>query len=314
MPNFKTLSSTTSKYAWLILGLLACVWGSSFILMKKAMYPVSEEMVLGPFQVGSLRIVFASLALLPFALKHLRKLNKKNWYWLLVVGGCGNLLPAMLFTLAETRIDSSLAGILNMGTSFFVVIIGVIFYKLKPTKFQFLGITLGSLGLFLLLRKQLEVSGDDVYYAMWIIIATLCYAISVTTIKYKVPQLPAIAITSLSFMIILLPALVISLSFDSFNTILSHPDGFNATGYLLILSLIGTAFAVALFTKLVEVSSAVFASGVTYLIPVVAVFIGVLSGDSYELIQILWAAFIIMGVFLMNKSRKNLSEQGNYKN
>ena len=278
------------------------------------MYPISDEMVLGPFQVGSLRIVIAAIALLPFALKHLKKLNKRNWFWLLIVGVCGNLLPAMLFTLAETKIDSSLAGILNMGTSFFVIIIGVIFYSLKPTKFQFLGIGLGSTGLFLLLSKQLEVSGDDVYYAMWILIATLCYAISVTTMKYKVPELPAIAITSLSFMMILLPALIVSLSFDSFGSVFSHPDGFTAMGYLLILALIGTAFAVALFTKLVEVSSAVFASGVTYLIPVVAVFIGVLNGDSYELIQILWAALIILGVFLMNKSRKNLTKQGNYKN
>ena len=308
------MDQKTSNFAWLILALLACVWGSSFILMKKAMYPVSNEMVLGPFQVGSLRIVIAGLALLPFAVKHLKKLNKKNWYWLLLVGVCGNLLPAMLFTLAETRIDSSLAGILNMGTSFFVVIIGVIFYSLRPTKQQFLGIGLGSLGLFLLLSKQLEVSGEDVYYALWILIATLCYAISVNTMKYKVPQLPAIAITSLSFMMILLPALIVSLSFNAFESIVTHIDGFKATGYLLILSLIGTALAVALFTKLVEVSSAVFASGVTYLIPVVAVFIGVLSGDSFEFIQILWAALIILGVFLMNKSRKNLSEQGNNKN
>lgn len=292
------------RRSYLILVLLALIWGSSFILMQKSMHPVNDELVMGPFQVGSMRIVIASLVLLPIAVRHLKLLKTKMFWWFLIVGATGNLIPALLFTLAETRILPSLAGVLNMGTSFFVVIIGIVIYKNKPTRLQIVGIILGAFGLYQILKTQLHFQSEDLLYAVLILIATLCYGISLTTIKFKLFDVPSLVITSLSFFSILFPALIIALFTKAYEPFYLHPDGLKSLGFLSILSIVGTAFAVFLFTKLVSISSHIFASAVTYLIPVVAVFIGVLAGDEFQLINIVWVIIIILAVYLMNKKSR----------
>lgn len=292
---------TNERLSWILLIVLSLVWGSSFILMQKSMSPVGDEHVMGPYQVGALRIFIASLVLLPIAVKHLKLLKTKQFWWLLIVGACGNLIPAILFTLAETRIEPSLAGILNMGTSFFVVIIGVVIYKNRPTLAQTVGILLGALGLYQILKSEIQFESDDTGYALLVLLATLCYGISLTTIKFKLQGVPPLVITSLSFFIILFPALGISIYTNAFEPVVSHPDGLKSLGYLSILSVVGTALAVFVFTKLVAISSHIFASGVTYLIPVVAVIIGVFAGEKFALFNLVWVALIISGVYLMNK-------------
>lgn len=273
--------------------------------MKKSMYPGGgDEMVLGPFQVGALRIVIAGFVLLPLAIKFKKHLTKKTIGLLLIVGLFGSLMPAMMFTLAETGISSSLAGLVNMATSFFVVIIGVIFYKSKPTYLQVIGLGLGSTGLFFVLNGQTDIaSNTDIRYAFFLFPATVGYAVSLTTIKFKLNHLPSIAITSLSFMLILGPALLIAIFTDAFSPIFKHADGFKAIGYLSILAVVGTALAVLLFTKLIEISNHIFSSAIAYMLPVVAIFIGVLDGEDFPLINLIWVALIIGGVFLMNRSK-----------
>lgn len=294
------------KIAWLLFIFLSITWGSSFILMKKSLYPVSEDnMVLDPFQIGSLRIVLAALVLLPIALKHLKKISRKNFWLLLITGVTGNLFPAILFTLAETKIDSSLAGLLNMATSFFVVLIGVVFYKARPSGMQLIGLALGSTGLYFVLSGQFDISQTkNVAYAFFIFPATLCYAISLTTIKFRLQYLPSAAITSLSFLLILVPAIIMSIWFGAYTPIFRHPEGFKAFGYLSILAIVGTALAVLLFTKLISISSHIFASAVAYMLPVVAIFIGVLDGEPFDFINIIWVIVIISGVYLMNKKKQ----------
>jgi len=189
------------------------------------MYPMGDdEMVFGPFQVGALRVLIAGLVLLPIALKSLKYLKGKSWL-LFVVGICGNFIPASMFTLAETNIDSSLAGLLNMSTSFFVVFIGILFFKAIPTKIQLLGLVLGSVGLYFILSTQFNVDETkDIRYAFFIFPATLGYAISLTTIKFKLSDIPSTAITSLSFMLILAPALIMCFITDAFSPIFSDPN------------------------------------------------------------------------------------------
>lgn len=295
---------SNERLSWFLLIGLSLVWGSSFILMEKSMKPVGEEMVMGPYQVGAMRILIASLTLLPIAVRHLKLLKTKTFWWLLIVGGCGNLIPALLFTLAETKIEPSMAGILNMGTSFFVVIIGVVIYKNKPKSAQVVGILCGAFGLYNILKAQLSFEQEDLYYALLVLAATLCYAISLTTIKFKLQEVKPVVITSLSFFIILFPAAIICLATNAFDPIVSNPNGLKSLGYLTVLSVIGTALAVFIFTKLVAISSHIFASGVTYLIPVVAVLIGVLAGENFDLFNLVWVALILIGVYLMNKKSR----------
>jgi drug/metabolite transporter (DMT)-like permease len=290
--------------AWLILITLAMVWGSSFILIKKSMFPLGTEKVLDPYQMGAFRIVIAGLVLLPFGIRNLKKLKKADFFPLLVVGVCGNLIPATLFSLAGSKIDSSLSGMLNMGTSFFVILIGIVFYKSNPSRYQLLGLLCGSTGLYLILRSQLSFESDQIGYALLILIGTLCYAISLTTIKFKLQHLSAITITSLAFFMILWPALGMALSLQAFDPVFNHPNGLISLGYLSILSVVGTALAVFLFNKLVSISSPIFASGVTYLMPVVSILLGVLDGDQFKFITVFWIILIITGVWLLNNGPK----------
>ncbi|MDG1915083.1 MAG: DMT family transporter [Crocinitomix sp.] len=300
---------TNEKRSWILLILLSLIWGSSFILMKKSMVPVGDETVMGPYQVGSLRIFFAGLVLMPIALRHLKYLKTEVFWWLLLVGTAGNLIPALLFTLAETKINSSLAGVLNMGTSFFVVLIGVVIYKSKPSRAQLAGLILGAFGLYQILKVQLDFESGTLLYASFVLVATFCYGVGLTTIKFKLNTVSPVVITSLSFFIITFPALAIGLYTDAFTPIMNHPDGLTSLGYLIVLSVLGTAFAVFIFTKLVSISSHIFATGVTYLIPVVAVFIGQFTGEKFDLYNLIWVAVILIGVYLMNKKRASVANK-----
>lgn len=269
------------------------------------MVPVhGKGQVMGPFQVGSLRIVLAGFVLMPFAWKHLNYLKTKMFWWLALVGICGNFLPAFLFTIAETRIAPSLAGILNMGTSFFVVVIGITVYRSKPSLKQLIGMLIGAVGLYGVLYAKLNFAWEDVQFALLVLLATLCYAISLTTIKFKLSNIKPHIITALSFFIIFFPALIIALLVDGFTPIFTHPNGWTSFSYLAVLSIIGTAFAVFVFTKLVSIADHVFASGVTYLIPVVAVFIGFFTESTFEMSAVVWMVVILFGVYLMNKKER----------
>lgn len=268
------------------------------------MYPVGDDtMVFGPYQVGALRIVIASIALMPIAFKYKVYLNKKNILLLLITGFFGNMMPAIMFTLAETGISSSLAGLINMSTSFFVVIIGVLFYKAKPSLLQMIGLGVGSAGLFFVLNSQSDISlNKDIRYAFFLFPATIGYAISLTTIKFRLQHVPSSAITALSFMTILPMAITIAIITNAFAPIYSDPNGVQALGYLSILALVGTALAVFLFTKLIAISNHVFASAVAYMLPVVAILIGTLDGEEFPVHNYLWVGLILVGVFLMNRS------------
>jgi drug/metabolite transporter (DMT)-like permease len=162
---------------------------------------------------------------------------------------------------------------------------------------------IGAFGLYQILGNQLSFDGDDIGYAGLVLLATLGYAISLTTIKFKLAHLPPLIITALSFFIVTFPALGVSIYLKAFSTVAQDEIGWQSLSYLLTLSLIGTALAVFLFNYLVSISSHIFASGVTYLIPVVAVFIGVIIGEDFKLTNLIWVVFIITGVYLMNKKK-----------
>ncbi|UKN03438.1 DMT family transporter [Paracrocinitomix mangrovi] len=289
---------------WILFIFLSLTWGSSFILMKKGMYPGEKnDLVFGPFQLGAWRIILAGTALLPLAIKFRKYLTKKNVGLLLVSGLFGNFIPAMMFTLAETNIDSSLAGLLNMSTTFFVVLIGIFFYKSKPSKWQLLGLAIGSTGLYLVLSQQFNAAEmKDPRYAFFIFPATLGYAISLTTIKFKLQHMPSTAITSLSFLLILVPAIIAGIVTKAYEPFMQHELAWKGFGYIAILSIVGTAIAVMLFTKLIAISNHIFSSAIAYMLPVVAILIGLADGEKFALINLLYVVLIILGVFLMSKA------------
>lgn len=283
---------------WLILFILAITWGSSFILIKRGLE------VFSPGEVGALRVVIAWLFLFPFTLKYLRKFSRKQWYLFGAVGMVGSLIPAFLFAAAQKGIDSSLAGILNSLTPLFTMLVGLVFFRTKPRWYNAAGVVIGLAGAMGLV--SISGSGDfsfNMGYAILIIIAALCYAVNVNLIKGFLQGINPVAITSLAFFTVGPPALAYLLFFTGFTThIISDPAAPGGLGYIAILSVVGTGLALMLFNRLIQLSSAVFASSVTYFIPVVAVIWGIADGEHFRSGFIFWILLVITGVLLVNTS------------
>jgi len=291
--------------AWIMLIGLSIVWGSSFILMEKSMHPIKGTNAFTPYQVGSLRILISSLVLLPIALKNLYLFKGKNIPLFITVGLAGNFIPSFLFPIAETGIQSSLAGLLTMGTSLFIVIFSLLFFKSKITKFQLVGFLTGSVGLFLIVSNQINFDENSLFHSGLALFATFFYAISLSVIKFKLHHEKPLVITSLAFFSMLGPSIVACFITNSFEAII-QPEVMKGLPYLVVLSIIGTALAVLVFNYLIVISTPLFASSVTYLIPIIALILGVFDGEKFELINIIWMVLIFGGVYLMGiKSKKN---------
>jgi drug/metabolite transporter (DMT)-like permease len=273
--------------------------------MKKGMFAEDGTAIFSSEQVGSLRMLIAALALLPISIGKLKKLSWKNILPLAIVGFCGNFFPAFLFTYAETGISSGLAGMLNSFTPIFTIIIGFLFFKTKLTNKQIIGTVIGTLGIIALVLtgKTASLNGDwD--HILAIVLATLLYAISLTTIKNKLSNFNSFEITSLAFLIIFPFSICGFFLTDTIQTFNSNPMANQGIFYIIILSIVGTALAVVLFNRIIAFSSALFASSVTYFIPIVAVLIGFTFGETINLWQVLSMLIVLSGVIIANVSLK----------
>ncbi|WP_448519461.1 DMT family transporter [Rhodoflexus sp.] len=286
-----------SKLAWLILFLLAFVWGSSFILMKRGLTVFSAG------EVGALRIVIAFALLLPLAFSNWKLVPVKSRPYVFLTGFLGNLLPAFLFATAQQYLASSVVGILNALTPIFTLIVGVLFFSLQLRKWQFIGIAMGFTGSIGLSWVQSggEV-GDFNPYTLLIVAATFCYGISVNIIGKYLRQLPALAVSSIAMMMVGPLALGYLFAFENVPAKLAQgSDAWAAFGYISILGIFGTALGLIFFNKLVQMTSPVFGSSVTYLIPLVALLWGIADSEDFGLLHMAGMGLIVGGVYVANR-------------
>ncbi len=274
---------------------LSFIWGSSFVLMKKGLVAFQ------PLQVASLRIVIASIAFLPIFIKKYRQIEQKDILNIAIVGYIGSAIPFTLFSIAQTKVDSSMAGVLNGLTPIFALVIGVLFFKVKNNFYKSLGVILGMFGAsILIVGADGDFKMDHIGYSLMIILATICYAISVNTIGAKLKHVDSLSVSSASFISIVPVALIYLFSTD-FISIAQTSTGLTSLLYISILALLGTFLATIIFFKLVQDTDAIFSSTVAYIIPGVALFWGILDGESINYIQILGLILIISGVYLSRK-------------
>jgi drug/metabolite transporter (DMT)-like permease len=295
-------SSSTNFLAWSLLIVLSIIWGSSFILIKKGL------LAFDPGEIAAIRIFSASLFLFPIAIRNLKQIKtRRQWIFLFASGFLGSLIPAFLFPLAQTRIDSAITGVLNALTPFFTILIGGMLVGVRFNKRIKLGIFIGFLGSILLVTAG---SGYDLtginYYALLIVFATVLYGFNVNILKYYLGDISPVQITSFSMMLIGPFSLVYLLVYaDVRQTLSSDLHNLIPLGYIIILGVIGTAISLILFNKLVKITNIVFSSSVTYLIPVVAVIWGLIDNEVLLLQHYVGMIFIILGVLLANKGRRN---------
>ena len=290
---------STKFINWLILIVLALIWGSSFILMKRGLDVYSSD------EVAGLRIFISFLFLSPLIVRHVKKELWKHWKSFFAMGTFGNFIPAFLFTKAETGISSSLAGILNSLTPLFTLLLGVILFKARTKLINVLGLIIGFMGAVGLMTvgKSIDIN-NNLLYGSYIVVATIFYGLSVNIIKNKLGEVNSVTATVYAMMFIGPMAGIYILGFTDFTTRLtSNPIALQSLGYISLLAIFGTALSVIIFNVLIKNTNALFASSVTYLIPIVAMGWGVIDGDKILPLHFMWIGLILLGIYFVNKKK-----------
>ncbi len=286
------------SWQWITLLILALVWGSSFILMKRGLRSFDYS------QVAALRVFLSFVILMPLYPKLVKKLTLKNSIHLVIAGYAGIFFPAFLFTKAQTEINSSLAGMINSLAPFFALIMGILFYKNRPTKNQFIGIFMGLIGAIgLVSNGQIFNSLQSINkYALYVVVATVFYGINANQIRFKLSEFTGIEVTALAFLFTG-PAAGVVLIFSDFSTVQSSDTWLVDFGFIFILAAVGSVISLFFFNSLVQYTSALFATSVTYIIPFFAIIWGVLDGEKITLVHMLSIGMALIGVWLINSRR-----------
>lgn len=283
--------------ALFLLIVLSLIWGTSFILIKQGLK------VFDPEEVGAIRVSAAALFLLPAALYRLKNLRIKHFGKLFLSGMMGIFIPAFLFAVAQTHMDSSVAGILNTLTPIFTMIIGALLFQQKFRAIAIFGTVLGFAGTFMLMLSRVggKVEGINLY-ALLIVVACILYGSNLNFIKFKIADLSPMTITSVALLMLGPLSLIYLFGFTGFTGKFSmHEGAWMAFGYTVLLGIMSTATATFLFNRLVKISTPLFASSVTYVMPIVAVIWGVLDGERLYLGHYIGMVAIIGGVYLANR-------------
>ena len=263
----------SKRLKWVYLITLALIWGSSFILIKKGLVGLTS------LQLGSLRIIFAAIFLLLIGFKSLAKIPRVQWKYIALTATLGTFFPAYLFAIAQTQIDSTVSSILNSLTPLNTLIFGILAFGLSFRRAQIFGVIIGLIGTFLLIvNGALHHPEQNYYYAILVLIASFCYAMNVNLIKKYLSDLSPLSISTGNFLVLLFPALLV-LIFSGFFEVIAVESVQHSVLFVLVLGVLGTGIANIIFFKTIQISSPVFATSVTYLIPVVAFGWGLLDNE-----------------------------------
>jgi drug/metabolite transporter (DMT)-like permease len=280
---------------WILLIVLSLIWGSSFILMKRGLVG------LNPYQLGSLRIIFATIFLLIVGFKSLTKIPIIKWKFIALTAFLGTFLPVFLFAYAQTGIKSSVSGILNSLTPLYTMLLGALAFGFSFRRNQIIGVVLGLSGCFILVINGNSGNGNTNYFCtILVVIATICYALNVNLIKKYLSDVSPLSITTGNFTVLLIPAIIILFS-SGFTNVMTQTAVQHSAMFVILLGVFGTGVANILYFQLVQITSPLTASSVTYFIPIVAMSWGILDGEMLNPLQFLGAFIILIGVYMATR-------------
>lgn len=280
---------------WIFLFFLSLIWGSSFILIKKGLVGLT------PFQLGSLRMIFAAVFLLAIGFKSLKNIKQHQWKYIAVTAMMGTFFPAFLFSIAQTQIDSSISAVLNSLTPLAALVLGALVFGLNFQRRQIFGVTIGLFGsVLLILSGAVNHPGQNYWFATLAVCGAICYAVNVNLIKKYLSDVNPLSITVGNFAVLLVPALIILFT-TNFHEVAHLPNVKTSMLFISVLAVFGTCVANVLYFRLIQISSPIFASSVTYMLPIVACFWGILDGESLTLVQALGAFIVLIGIYLSAK-------------
>ena len=285
----------TKDNKWLLLVVLSLIWGSSFILIKRGLVG------LNPYQLGSLRIIFAAAFLLIIGFKSLTKIPIDKWRFIILTAFLGTFFPVFLFAYAQTGIKSSVSGILNSLTPLYTMLLGALAFGFSFRKNQIIGVVLGLSGWLLLVVNGNSAHGQTNYFCtILVVVATICYALNVNLIKKYLSDVSPLSISTGNFAILLIPAIIILFS-SGITNVITQTAVQHSVLFIMILGVLGTGVANILYFQLVQITSPLTASSVTYFIPIVAMSWGILDGEMLNPLQFLGAFVILVGVYMATR-------------
>jgi len=294
-------TTKTSSLAWLLLVILSVIWGSSFILMFEGLKVYSST------QLAAFRICIAGVFLLPFGIYNIPQVERKDIIWFALSGLLGNFIPAFGFAYAITYLQSSTAGALNALTPFFTLLAGIFIFSKTFNSSKILGILIGLGGaLVLIITKPGGQIETRLEYGIIILVSTLLYGINVNIIESKLSKYNPMYIASIPLSLIFIPGLIGLFVFDFPFESFTHTNNIKATLAITILGLIGTGLSLVLFNRLIQLTNGLFASTVTYLMPVVSTLWGLYYKEPIGLIQVGSLCLILVGVLLVRMQPKNV--------
>lgn len=289
-------SKENKPLAWVLLISLSVIWGSSFILMHEGLK------VFKPTQLAAFRLSIAGIVFLPLGIYYLSKVEKSDLKWFALAGLLGNFIPAFCFAEAQTYLQSSTAGALNALTPFFTLLSGVLIFSKQVSRNKTAGILLGLTGALLLVLNKPGGGIETHYeYGGLILLATFLYGVNVNVIESKLSKYNPLYIASLPLSMILLPSIAGLMAFDF--PIANAFDGsyLKGTAAIALLGLAGTGLGLILFNRLIQISNGLFASTVTYLMPIVSTFWGIFNHETMGIIQLISLSLILLGIFIVRK-------------
>ena len=260
------------KKSWVGLYIaLGVVWGCSFIFIKLGLeFLTPIGVAFGRVSLGALTLVFWA---------RFKKIqlptDRKIWFHLWIVSLLLNVIPGVLFAVAETEVTSILAGIINAVTPLMTLLaIMIVFREEKPKSFQIIGLLLGFIGVLTVLGVWQGIGNNPIGAVLALLLAVACYGISFPySRKFVLPrklQPEALAAVQVSTgAITLLPFyLMDGIAKDEYR-----PGPVFA---MIALGVFGSGFAYIWNFKIMEAAGSAIASTVTYVTPVVAVIVGII--------------------------------------
>lgn len=283
---------------WALFIVLSLIWGSSFILMKEGLKAFT------PAQVAAIRMTVSFLCLFPFVIGHIKAIPKDKWKYIILAGILGNGIPAVLFTTAETKISSSIAGVLNSLTPLFTLIVGVLFFRFKTTPIKVIGILIGLAGAALMVLYNAHGSFDtNYYYAFFIVLACITYAFDTFVLNNYLMGLNPIDVAGFALFLVGIISGCYLFTTDFTHRLMTAPGALKSFACAATLGAFGTAIAQSLFNKMLKISSPLYSASVTYTIPFVAILWGLADNEGFGLIQILGFVTVLAGVYLVSRRK-----------
>lgn len=286
---------------WFLLLFISITWGSSFILIKKSL------LVFTPYEIGAIRVVGSGIVLAFIGIPALFIMKTKMLFWVVIAGFFGNFVPMFLFPIAQTQVSSSLAGILDSLVPIFILLFGFLFFGIKSKLTQVIGAVIGFIGAASLIFFSDGTSESSQFdYAMLIVLGGASYAVNSLIVKEKLPNLNAIKLTAAVYTIWAIPSALILYFTGLIQNFEMKPNYLEPLFYMTFLTVFGTAIAMLLYFKLIQNTSAVFASISSYLLPVVAIIWGILDGEEFTFWYIFGGILILIGIYLIREKKSEI--------